>query len=92
MTSDYIWLTDVGTHQIYKYAKNGTLIFNSGTYLKHGATEFSFCQPADVYVDSEADMVYVADGYCNTRLVRLSAKDGKFIDAIVDQRRGPSSF
>jgi len=37
-----------------------------------------FCKPTDVVISKENNDIYVADGYCNSRIVQLNA-NGTFI-------------
>src|SRR4051794_30710933 len=69
-SSDHLWLTDVGSHQILKLAPDGTLLMTIGEGLH-------FNQPTGVVVMPDGDL-YVSDGYINTRIVRLDAQ-GNYI-------------
>ena len=70
--TDAIWLTDVGTHMIYKFAKNGTKIAEMGKKMTPGYGEKQFCQPTDVLIDQSTGDFFVSDGYCNGRVARYS--------------------
>ncbi|VEL32813.1 unnamed protein product [Protopolystoma xenopodis] len=61
-----LWLTDVALHQVFKFtwANWERPTITLGRAFEPGATNEAFCQPADVLGD-----VYVADGYCNQRIV-----------------------
>ena len=76
VTSHHIWLTDVGTHQIYKFHKNGTQLRAVGTHLRPGHGNYKFCKPTDVLVDESSGDFYVSDGYCNSRVVRYNRSFG----------------
>ena len=87
VTENEIWLTDVGTHQIYKYSKNGTLLMTLGKVRDHANTPDDterFCKPADVYIDPNNRDIYVADGYCNTRVARFDT-NGHYINSITNK-------
>ena len=71
-----IWVTDVGTHQIYKFGLNGNLIKTIGDYLSPGKADYKFCKPTDVLIDDATNDIYVSDGYCNSRIVRYSKELG----------------
>jgi len=74
-----IWITDVGAHQVYKFA-SGQLdkpALTLGVSLVPGYDEDHFCKPADVAVESNGNF-FVADGYCNSRILKFSA-DGTLI-------------
>lgn len=71
-----IWVTDVALHQVFKFpplAGNVELSkpllvlgepFVPGSDLKH------FCKPTDVAVNKLTGDFYVADGYCNSRIIK----------------------
>ena len=73
-----IWLTDVALHQVFKFSLDPTSIkfkkpmltlgerFVPGVDLKH------FCKPTSVAVDVKTNDFYVADGYCNSRIIRFN--------------------
>ena len=67
VTKEHVWLTDVGTHMIYKFSKDGILLKTLGKDKEPGHEEYQFCKPADVAVDQSTGEFYVADGYCNSR-------------------------
>lgn len=73
-----IWVTDVGRHQVLKFAPNNTKqpILEVGEAMVPGNDEKHFCQPADVAVLRDGSF-FVADGYCNSRIVKFD-KNGKF--------------
>ena len=71
-----VWVTDVGTHRVYKLAPNGTPILVLGTGLPGNDVQ-SFNQPTDVYVAANGT-VFVADGYGNSRIVKLSP-EGQYL-------------
>jgi DNA-binding beta-propeller fold protein YncE len=78
--SGYIWVTDRGDMQAFKFRSDGKLLMNLG---KKGVTgdntsHDTFNGMADLAVAKSGD-IFIADGEGpNTRVVRLS-KDGKFI-------------
>ncbi|XP_052606253.1 peptidyl-glycine alpha-amidating monooxygenase isoform X9 [Peromyscus californicus insignis] len=74
------WVTDVALHQVFKldpHSKEGPLLI-LGRSMQPGSDQNHFCQPTDVAVDPSTGTVFVADGYCNSRIVQFSP-GGKFI-------------
>lgn len=49
--------------------------FVPGSDLKH------FCKPTDVQVSNKKRLVYISDGYCNSRIM-IFTYDGKFVKQI----------
>jgi len=83
LTIDYesnIWLTDVGTHQVFKFdlRKQKTPLLTLGKAFQKGDDESHFCKPTSVAVSQLKGDIFVADGYCNNRIVQFD-KNGKFI-------------
>ena len=75
---DNVWLTDVALHQAFKFSPGGGAepLLTLGTELQPGTGTDHFCKPTDVAVDPETGNIYVADGYCNSRIVMFSASGG----------------
>ncbi|XP_057614178.1 peptidyl-glycine alpha-amidating monooxygenase isoform X5 [Chionomys nivalis] len=74
------WVTDVALHQVFKldpHNKEGPLLI-LGRSMQPGSDQNHFCQPTDVAVDPSTGAIFVADGYCNSRIVQFSPS-GKFI-------------
>ncbi|XP_050009430.1 peptidyl-glycine alpha-amidating monooxygenase isoform X6 [Alexandromys fortis] len=74
------WVTDVALHQVFKldpHSKEGPLLI-LGRSMQPGSDQSHFCQPTDVAVDPSTGAIFVADGYCNSRIVQFSPS-GKFI-------------
>lgn len=76
-TEGNLWLTDVGMHQVFKYTK-GQLVLVLGEPFVPGSDSKHFCKPTDVVVSNDGSYIYVADGYCNSRVVKFDSK-GKFL-------------
>ena len=74
-----VWLTDVGRHQVFKYAPDGKLLATWGVKNTPGNDAAHFNQPADVAFGPKGD-VYIADGYGNARIVHLDAQ-GRYRNA-----------
>lgn len=73
-----IWVTDVALHQIFKFGpclENNTdnLLMTLGTAFEPGNDYDKFCKPTSVAVASNGEF-YVADGYCNSRIIKFSAE------------------
>lgn len=78
---DNVWVTDVGLHQVFKFAKNEThpsLVL--GEALVPGDDSAHFCKPTDVAV-STTGVVFIGDGYCNQRVAVFNGK-GQFMTEI----------
>ena len=43
-----------------------------------GSDSSHFCKPTDVAVSNDGSNIYVADGYCNSRIVKFDS-NGKFL-------------
>lgn len=77
-----IWVTDVALHQAFRFKADQLdspdLVL--GEAFVPGDDERHFCKPTDVAVSSSG-IVYVSDGYCNSRIAVFSP-DGTFITDI----------
>jgi len=72
-----VYVTDVGLHQVKRFppGKNSPDLvlgraFEPGSDINH------FCMPTSVAVSESTGDFFVADGYCNSRIMKYS-KDGK---------------
>lgn len=74
--NDNVWLTDVGTHQIFKFSPSGSLLMVVGERRVPGSDKTHFNLPTDVAVLEDGSF-YVSDGYANTRVVRF-ASNGRY--------------
>lgn len=63
-----------GRHQIWPDIILGEA-FVPGSDLAH------FCQPSEIAVSSNGQLVFVADGYCNQRVMVFDGATGKFLKA-----------
>ena len=52
-----------------------------GTRFRPGQSNSEFCKPTDVVVLRQSGDFFVADGYCNARVLRFNS-DGKFVSQI----------
>ncbi|XP_069819073.1 peptidyl-glycine alpha-amidating monooxygenase isoform X5 [Dendropsophus ebraccatus] len=72
------WVTDVALHQVFKIGPHGAPLLTLGEAFQPGNDPRHFCQPTDVAIDPITGNFFVADGYCNSRIVQYSPH-GKFI-------------
>ncbi len=71
-----IWTTDVGSHLVLKFDPEGRIVLVLGRRDTPGTWDedkkmILFDKPADVGFDAD-DNIYVADGYGNSRIVKLN--------------------
>lgn len=76
--SGSFWVADAGSHQVFKYSSQGTLELELGTKMDPGSSTspLHFCKPTHALEDRDGN-IYVADGYCNSRIVVLDDQ-GRF--------------
>ncbi|KAF8565560.1 hypothetical protein P879_11300 [Paragonimus westermani] len=69
-----VFITDLALHQVFKFDwghwTKPSLVL--GHRFDPGSSTSQFCQPTDVVVSSTGD-IFVADGYCNSRIVKFAA-------------------
>jgi len=69
-----VWLTDVALHQVLKFGPNSeNALMVLGTAFVPGSDLDKFCKPTSVAVTTSGEF-FVADGYCNSRIIKFSAK------------------
>ncbi|XP_012577268.1 PREDICTED: peptidyl-glycine alpha-amidating monooxygenase isoform X4 [Condylura cristata] len=87
----YYWVTDVALHQVFKLDPNSQEdpLLVLGRSMQPGSDQYHFCQPTDVAVDPDTGAIYVADGYCNSRIVQFSPS-GMFITQWGEESSGSS--
>ncbi|CAF0847263.1 unnamed protein product [Didymodactylos carnosus] len=75
-----LWLTDVAMHQVFKYdtSQPRQLVLTLGEAFVPGSDQSHFCKPTDVAVSRDGQFIYVADGYCNERIVKFDS-NGKYL-------------
>ncbi len=72
-SNDNIWVTDQGTHQIYKLNDQGEIIFRLGEKGVSGSGQHTFDKPTDVEFFADGSCL-VADGYgVNKRILKYDA-------------------
>jgi peptidylamidoglycolate lyase len=67
-----VWVTDVGSQQIYKLSHDGELLFSIGEAGVLGKDKTHFALPSDLSI-LEDGSVYVSDGYVNTRVIKFDS-------------------
>lgn len=87
---DNIWLTDVGSHQVFKFGPDGRLLLTLGERRVSGSDHTHFNLPTDVAVLPDGSF-YVSDGYANTRVVKFAA-DGRYQFEWGKRGTGPGEF
>jgi peptidylamidoglycolate lyase len=86
------YVTDVGMHQVMRFPVGATkpdLVL--GEKFVPGSDEKHFCQPTDVAVSENTGFFFVADGYCNSRILKFDRK-GKLVKVIKGDWRVPHSL
>ena len=72
-----VWVTDVGSHQIFKFTHEGVLLMKLGEAGVPGDDTAHFNMPTDIAVTNDGSF-YVSDGYGNSRVIKFSAA-GKYL-------------
>ncbi|CAF4612306.1 unnamed protein product, partial [Rotaria sp. Silwood2] len=62
---------------VFKYSKDERVLTFGESFVA-GSDESHFCKPTDVVTSNDGSYIYVADGYCNARIVKFNAK-GNFL-------------
>ena len=83
-----IWLTDVGLHQVFKFNLHYSLkpLLTLGTRFLKSTSENNFCKPTSVAISEKNEDIFVADGYCNSRVIQFN-KNGEFIKEFTDSEQ-----
>ncbi|XP_045499781.1 peptidyl-alpha-hydroxyglycine alpha-amidating lyase 1-like isoform X1 [Colias croceus] len=78
--SGNVWLTDVALHQVFKFTPDNRKepALKLGEKFVPGDDDDHFCKPSSVAVHSSGDF-FVADGYCNTRIIKYKADGTKIL-------------
>jgi len=87
---DNVWLTDVGRHQVFKFAPDGRQLLALGEARVPGDDARHFNLPTDVAV-AEDGSFFVSDGYGNSRVLHFAA-DGTLIKTWGTKGTGPGEF
>lgn len=75
------WFTDVGLHQVFKYDFRFSFskpVLTLGKQFEKGNDQSHFCKPTSIAISQSNDDIFIADGYCNRRIVQFD-KMGNFI-------------
>jgi len=86
------YVTDVGLHQVMRIPagqEKPDLIL--GTRMEPGRDQTHFCMPTAVAVSQTTGDFFVADGYCNSRVMKFN-KDGKLLKIINGNWQVPHSL
>lgn len=87
---DNVWLTDVGSHQVFKFSPDGRLLLALGEAGVPGNDERHFNLPTDVVVADDGTF-FVSDGYGNARVLKF-ASDGQLLQTWGTPGTGPGEF
>ena len=88
-----VWLVDVGSHLVSEYDLNERKIVRSiGTKLQPGSGPDSLCMPTDIAFSANESLIYVSDGYCNSRVVVYRRSDLKFVKQFGSQGPAQNQF
>jgi peptidylamidoglycolate lyase len=85
-----IWVTDVGSHQVFKFSYEGKLLMKLGEANKPGNDPLHFNKPTDVAVAPDGSF-YVSDGYGNSRVIKFNAA-GQYLFEWGEKGDGPGQF
>lgn len=85
-----VWVTDVGSHQVFKFSHEGVLLMKLGIAKVPGDDDLHFDMPTDVAVTNDGSF-YVSDGYSNSRIIKFSAS-GKYLFQWGKKGSGPGEF
>lgn len=78
---DNVWIGSNATHQVMKFTRDGQHLFTIGDPETSGGSNDpeTLGGPADMYVDPDGNLLYVADGYRNRRVVVFDADTGEYV-------------
>jgi len=87
-----LWVTDIGTHQVYEFDLQGNLLNSFGVRNESGLGANIFNKPTDVAIASNGD-IYITDGYGNSRVVCFDCSGNyKFEWGSAGQRPGQFKY
>ena len=75
-----LWVVDTGAHQVIKLV-DGKVSKRLGTFNSPGKSKNAFCKPTEA-IETRDGRLFVADGYCNSRIVEFDARTGKYRNEI----------
>lgn len=77
-----VWIGGNGTndHQVLKFSPDGTFLLQIGRAGETGGDSNTqlLGNPADMFVDSQANEVFISDGYLNHRIIVFDADTGQY--------------
>ncbi len=76
--------------KIFKYS-NGKRILRLGELFIPGDDNSHFCKPTDIVLSNDNFFLYVADGYCNSRILKFNS-NGTFIKQYQIPQNGKQLF
>lgn len=85
INGNYYYITDVALHQVFRFnIKNSTkqADLTLGEAFKPGRLANQFCKPTSVASLDNGDF-FVADGYCNSRIIKYSFSGKKLMEVSV---------
>ena len=79
-SEDNIWIRGAADHVVLKFSNSGEQLLQLGDYGQtNGSNDTALLGgPADIAVDTEANEVYIADGYGNRRVIVFDATSGEY--------------
>eukprot|EP01137_Pigoraptor_chileana_P004791 Opistho-2@46917 len=72
-----VWTVDCGAHVVRRYSSKGQLLIELGTLHVPGKSDRHFCKPTAAVASLDGLYVYVADGYCNARVMKFTINGKK---------------
>jgi peptidylamidoglycolate lyase len=85
-----VWVTDVGAQQVRKFTADGRPLLTLGERGVKGSDAGHFALPTDIAFGPDG-IVYVTDGYENTRVVRFTP-DGRYLGEWGKPGKAPGQF
>jgi DNA-binding beta-propeller fold protein YncE/dienelactone hydrolase len=85
-----VWVTDIGSHQVFKFDADGAVVLTLGRKEKPGDGADQFNKPTDIAFAANRDF-FVTDGYGNNRVVKFD-KRGKYLKEWGKKGTGPGEF
>jgi len=88
-----IWVTDLGSHQVFKVSAEGTILMTLGQKGIRGDKESTdaFSGPADVVIANDGS-IFIADGEGTSHRVVQYSQEGKFVKYWGGKGTDPGQF
>ena len=86
----FVWVTDIGHHQVYKFSPEGDLLQEFGSKDDPGDRLDQFNEPTDMAFSAAGD-IYITDGYGNSRILKFDSK-GRLLRTWGHPGRNPGEF